>query len=103
VWDYENNRRTMLLTSGTCASFEVRTCIFGLIQKCTKKIKAVKKKPDNFLHSAEISQTLPTAVGIKHEKFRALHFGNCPGGCSSRPKGASVGPREASLEAGCVR
>ena len=34
-----------------------RVCIFVWIQKCTKKITAVKKRPDACLLSAEISQT----------------------------------------------
>jgi len=54
-------------------------CIFGLIQKCTKKIKPVKKWPDALLHATEISQTLPTAVGIKHEKFRPFCSEEHPG------------------------
>jgi hypothetical protein len=55
-------------------------CIFGSIQKCTKKITAVKKWPDALLRSTEISQTLPPAVGIRHEKFLPFRFGERPGG-----------------------
>jgi hypothetical protein len=63
----------------------------------TKKITAtwgdpqgipVKKRPDACLLSAqrmtirapEISQTLPTTVGIRHEKFRTFHSGTVPSG-----------------------
>ena len=80
MWGYENNRRTMLLSSYIFASFLKEPCIFGSIQKCTKKIKAVKKWPDALLRSTEISQTLPTAVGIKHEKFRPFRSEEHPGG-----------------------
>jgi hypothetical protein len=55
--------------------------IFGLIQKCTKKITPMKKQPDDFLRSTEISQTPPKAFGVRHEKFQAFRFGNHPGGC----------------------
>jgi hypothetical protein len=54
--------------------------IFGLIQKWTKKITAGKKRPEHSLHSTEISQTPPTAVGVRHEKFRTFRSGNVPGG-----------------------
>jgi hypothetical protein len=45
----------------------------------------VKKWPDalgnlRFPRSTEISQTLPTAVGIRHEKFQPFRFGERPGG-----------------------
>jgi hypothetical protein len=45
-----------------------------------KKIKAAKKWPDALLRSTEISQTSPTAVGGRHEKFRSFHSAEHPGG-----------------------
>ena len=65
---------TSVLLSGSERAF------LAWIQKCTKKIKAVKKWPDTSLRSTEISQTPPTAVGVRHEKFRSFRSGRCPGG-----------------------
>jgi hypothetical protein len=42
-------------------------CIFGLTQKCTKKVKAVKKWLDALLRSTEISQT--------HSRSNMRNFG----------------------------
>ena len=70
-------------------------CSFlALIQKRTKKVKAVKKRPDASGRSTDgdldpHSQTLPTGiptvvgiafVGIRHEKFRSFRSGKRPGG-----------------------
>jgi hypothetical protein len=41
----ENNRHTMLLTSHIRTPFRGSVCIFGLIQKYTKKIKATRDDP----------------------------------------------------------
>jgi hypothetical protein len=41
---------------------------------------AGRKCPEAFFRSTEISQTLPTAVGIKHEKFRSFRERRPPGG-----------------------
>jgi hypothetical protein len=55
-------------------------CIFGLTQKCTKKVKAVKKSPDALLRSTEISQTPPKAFGVRHEKFQPYRSEEHPRG-----------------------
>jgi len=90
----------MLLTLLICASSQQWVSIFGWIQKWTKKITPGKKQPDNFLHSAEISQTPPKAFGVKHEKFRGLHFGNCPGGCFFKGERGFFSPFRSILHMG---
>ena len=54
----------MRITAVRCCSSHTSLPLSGMgraflawIQKCTKKITPMKKQPDNFLHSAEISQT----------------------------------------------
>ena len=82
------------------ATFENLVFIFGLIQKRTKKIKAVKKRPDACLRSTEISQT--------HWRSSMRNFGRfAPTGVraavSSRPEGSSLRPRKAFRKSDCVR
>ena len=49
--------RIVRLIAVRCRPLREWVCIFVWIQKCTKKITAVKKRPDAYLLSAEISQT----------------------------------------------
>jgi hypothetical protein len=58
---------------------------FWLGSKNAQKKQAVKKWPDAFLRSPEISQTPPKAFGVKHEKFQPFCFGERPA-TSSRPE-----------------
>ena len=51
------NCRIIRLIAVRHRSLRVRVCIFVWTQKCTKKITAVKKRPNACLLSAEISQT----------------------------------------------
>jgi hypothetical protein len=52
-WDYENNRRMMVLSLYICASFRNGVSIFGWTQKWTKKVTPAKKQPDHLRHSTE--------------------------------------------------
>ena len=78
----------MLLSSPIPVPFRERLSIFGSIHKCTKKITAVKKWPDAFLRSTEISQTrlairksqISKIASLKHEKFQPFRFEERPGG-----------------------
>ena len=48
MWDYEINRSALVL-SWDLAVFEIGREFLAWIQKCTKKIKAVKKSSEIFL------------------------------------------------------
>ena len=47
MWDYEINRGTLML-SWDLAVFEIGRAFLAWIQKCTKKIKAVKKSAESY-------------------------------------------------------
>ena len=88
-----------VLSSQVPARFRVRMCIFGSIQKCTKKITPVKKMADLYSSPAELLRSsIRQSSGSRTAKnFRARSFRQVRAAFSSRPKPPIVGADEAMI------